>query len=110
VQATAKKMQASVGAEVTRHPRYREALVEAAVSSDAAVAAHMLRREIDAEARSDVRTTYGAYLLDERMIRAPRCGSDDVTGLAAPPCDAQGFVEFSDAVVRSRPIAAMLAS
>lgn len=30
-------------------------------------------------------------------------------GLAAPPSDAQGFVEFSDAVLRSRRIAAMLA-
>jgi carbonic anhydrase len=110
VQAAAKKMQASFGGEVTRHPRYREALIEAAVISNAAVAAHMLQREIDAEARSDVRTAYGAYLLDERMIWAPRCGSDEVTGLAAPPSDAKGFVEFSDAVLRSRRIAAMLAS
>jgi carbonic anhydrase len=109
VQAAARKMHATFGAEVTRHPRYREALIEAAVISNAAVAAHMLQREIDAEARRDVRTAYGAYLLDERTVWAPRRGSDEVTGLAAPPSDAQGFVEFSDAVLRSRRIASMLA-
>jgi carbonic anhydrase len=69
----------------------------------------MLQQEIDAGAGSDVRTAYGAYLLDERIVWAPRCGSDGVTGLAAPPSDAQGFVEFSDAVLRSRRIAALLA-
>ena len=51
---------------------------------------------------------YGVYLLAERTVWAPRRGTDDVIGLASPPDDAQGFVEFGDAVLRSRRIASLI--
>jgi hypothetical protein len=51
---------------------------------------------------------YGVYVLADRTIWAPRCGSDDVTGLASPPANARGFVEFGDNVIRSQRITALL--
>jgi carbonic anhydrase len=109
VQASAKKMHAVFGPDIARHPRYREALIELSVVMNAALAAHTLQREIGAEAADGVRTAYGVYLLADRTVWAPRCGSDDVTGLAAPPEDLDGFVSFGDAVFRSERITWMLA-
>jgi len=109
VQASAKKMHAVFGPDIARHPRYREALIELSVVMNAALAAHTLQREIGAEAANGVRTAYGVYLLADRTVWAPRCGSDDVTGLAAPPEDLDGFVAFGDAVFRSERITWMLA-
>jgi len=109
VQASAKKMHAVFGPDIARHPRYREALIELSVVMNAALAAHTLQREIGAEAANGVRTAYGVYLLADRTVWAPRCGSDDVTGLAAPPEDLDGFVAFGDAVFRSERITRMLA-
>jgi carbonic anhydrase len=109
VQASAKKMHAVFGPDIARHPNYRDALIELSVVMNAALAAHTLQREIGAEAADGVRTAYGVYLLAERTVWAPRCGSDEVMGLAAPPDDLPGFVAFGDAVFRSERITRMLA-
>jgi carbonic anhydrase len=108
VEASAKKMAAQFGPDVARQPNYREALIEVAVVSNAAVSAFALRHEIEKRDAGGVRTAYGVYLLTERTVWAPRRGSDEVTGLATPPDDPQGFVEFADAVLRSRRIAGLL--
>jgi carbonic anhydrase len=108
VEASAKKMAAEFGPDIAHHPNYREALIEVAVVSNTAVSAFALQREIEKRDAGGVRTAYGVYLLTERTVWAPRRGSDEVTGLAAPPDDPQGFVEFADAVLRSRRIASLL--
>jgi carbonic anhydrase len=108
VEASARKMAEVFGPEISRHPGYREALIEVAVVSNAALSAHTLRREIEKRDAPGVHTAYGVYLLAERTVWAPRRGTDDVMGLASPPDDAQGFVEFGDAVLRSRRIAGLL--
>ena len=77
-------------------------------SSNAALAAHALQREIEKRDAHGVQTAYGVYLLAERTVWAPRRGTDDVIGLASPPEDAQGFAEFGDAVLRSQRIASLL--
>ena len=111
VGASAKKMAAAFGPDISRHPNYREALIEVAVVSNAALSAHALQHEIvGTHDAGGLRTAYGVYLLTERTVWAPRRGSEDVIGLAAPPDDAQGFVEFADAVLRSQRIAGLLAS
>ena len=109
VHASARSMEAALGPGITRHPRYREALIEVSVVTNAALAAHTLQREIGGGSAGGVRAVYGVYVLDERAIWAPRCGSDEVVGLAAPPADAEGFAEFGKAVFRSERIAALLA-
>jgi carbonic anhydrase len=108
VQASAKRMASVFGADVARRPGYRDALIEVAVVTNAALAAHTLRREIGSDAAGGVDAVFGVYLLSERSVWAPRCGSDEVTGLAAPPADGTDFVEFGNAVMRSHRIRAMI--
>jgi carbonic anhydrase len=108
VEASARKMAEVFGSGISSHPNYREALIEVAVVSNAALSAHSLQREIEKRAAHGVRTAYGVYLLAERTVWAPRRGSAAVTGLATPPDDAQGFVEFGDAVLRSKRITELL--
>ncbi|MGA8391531.1 MAG: hypothetical protein WB775_05280, partial [Burkholderiaceae bacterium] len=104
VEASAKKMVEVFGPGIWRHPNYREALIEVAVVSNAALSAHALQREIEKRGADGVSTAYGVYLLAERTVWAPRRETDTVLGLASPPDDPQGFVEFGDAVLRSQRI------
>jgi carbonic anhydrase len=108
VEASAKKMAETFGPDVSRHPNYREALIEVAIVSNAALSAHALQREIERKDAGGVCAAYGVYLLTERAIWAPRPGTDEVIGLASPPDDARGFAEFGDAVLRSRRIVDLL--
>ena len=110
VHACARRMEAALGLDIARHPRYREALIEMSVVTNAALVAHALQRQIGGGAVGGVRVVHGVYVLVDRVVWAPRGGSDEVIGLAAPPPDAQAFDDFSNAVLRSRRIAALLAS
>jgi carbonic anhydrase len=107
VQASAGRLETAFGPDAARHPGYREALIETAVVTNAALAAHTLQREIGG-AEGGVRTAYGVYVLADRTVWAPRGGSDEVTGLASPPADARGFAAFGDALIRSQRIATLL--
>jgi carbonic anhydrase len=108
VQASAKRMASVFGADVARRPGYRDALIEAAIATNAALVAHTLEREFGSDAAGGVHAVFGVYLLSERSVWAPRCGSDEVSGLASPPADGEGFVEFANAVMRSHRIRAMI--
>lgn len=108
VNAAAMKMAAAFGPEVIRRPGYRAALIEAAVVTNAALAAYTLQHEIGTGDPGGLRAAYGVYLLSERRIWAPRGGSASTTGLAWPPRDRSSFAEFADAVVRSDRIASIL--
>jgi len=109
VQASARRMESVFGPDVAQRPGYRKALIEVAVVTNAALAAHTVQREIMSDATSGVVAMYGVYLLSERSVWAPRCGSAEESGLAKPPADQAGFIDFSDAVFRSRRIQAILA-
>jgi len=108
VHASAKKLIAVHGLEVTRHGSYREALIEATVVSNAALTAYTVQRELSTR-RADLRAAYGVYLLAERRIWAPRHDSSECTGLAYPPADPAAFREFADRVVQSERIGQLLA-
>jgi carbonic anhydrase len=105
IHAAARRMAAVFGPEVAQRRRYREALIEAATVSNAALAAHTIQQVIGT---SDLRAAYGVYLLAQRQVWAPRIGSADCAGLAFPPTDPAGFHAFADAVVRSPRIATIL--
>ena len=110
VHATARHLEAAFGPNITQHPRYREALIELSVVTNAALAAHTLQREIGSGEIDGVRVVYGVYLLKERTVWAPRCGSNNVGGLVAPPTDAEAFIEFSNTLLQSQRITALLAT
>jgi carbonic anhydrase len=107
VHSAARRMAAIWGPDVTQRAGYRDALVEASVVSNAALAAHTVQQELSRDARG-MRAAYGVYLLGTHDVWAPRAGSADVTGLADPPRDLEAFHGFGDAVMRSGRIAALL--
>jgi carbonic anhydrase len=108
VQAAAKRMAAIFGSDVARRRGYREALIEAAVVSNAALTAYTIQQEIGSLDPRDLRTAYGVYLLAARQIWAPRSGTLECIGLAYPPSDLEAFADFADAVVRSERIASLV--
>jgi len=110
VHAASQHLEAAFGPGVMHHPRYRETLIELSVVTNAALAAHTLQREIGSGEIDGVHVVYGVYLLKERTVWGPRCGSDEVIGLAEPPADAAAFIEFSNAVLQSQRIAELLAT
>ena len=109
VHASAKKLVAVHGPDVTRSSGYRNALIEATVVSNAALAAHTVQRELGTR-RGDLRAAYGVYLLSERIIWAPRHDSAECIGLAYPPAGPAAFREFADRVVQSERIRQLLAA
>ncbi len=108
INASARKLAATFGTEVTRRPGYRAALIEAAVATNAALAAYTVQQEIGTDDPRALRAAYGVYLLSGREIWAPRGGSAATTGLAWPPSDRSSFSEFADALVRSDRLASLL--
>ena len=108
VHAADRKLKTALGPEVVRHPRFREALIEMSIATNAAFCAHTLQQEIEAGGPPGVQVVYGVFVLEDRAVWAPRCGSDQVSGLALPPRDEQGFVELGETTLRSRRIARLL--
>jgi carbonic anhydrase len=110
VHVAAIRLDQQCGASVRDHPRYRGALIELSVLMNAALAARTLQHTIGLGARSDIRTAYGVYVVSDRIVWAPRGGSDDVLGVIAPPADAQGFIDLGNAAIRSRRMADLLSA
>jgi carbonic anhydrase len=108
VHAAAKRLAAVHGPEVTRRPGYREALIEVGVVSNAALAAYTVEQEIGTWAPGGLRAAYGAYLLADRRIWAPRADDAATSGLGYPPPEGAAFDRFADAVVRSERIVRLL--
>jgi carbonic anhydrase len=109
VHSAARRMATVYGPGVTGRPGYREALIETAVVSNAALAAYTVQQEIGGGDTPGLRAAYGVYLLANRQVWAPRAGSSECAGLAWPPGDQPAFDQFADAVVGSERIAALLA-
>ncbi len=108
VEASARRLLKAFGADVTRHPRYRETLIEASIITNAALAAYSIQQELGTRDPSGLRTVYGVYVLETREIWAPRIGDTKEGGLAAPPNDPAGFTELGDAIVQSERIASLI--
>jgi carbonic anhydrase len=108
VHAAAKQLAAAHGSAVAAGPGYRSALIESAVVSNAALSSYTLQHELGGTGAKDLRAAYGVWLLESRMVWAPREGSDSCAGLAFPPADAGGFSGLADAVVRSPRIVSLL--
>jgi carbonic anhydrase len=108
VQASANKLFAAFGSDVVRNPGYRQALIEASIATNAALAAHSIQQEFEASERTEIRAVYGVYLLETREVWAPRLGNAEGIGLAAAPYDLAGFADLGNAVIHSDRIASYL--
>jgi carbonic anhydrase len=108
VHAAARRMAAEFGPEVARRRGYRDALIEVAVATNAALAAFTIQQELGAMGKAGLRAVYGVYLLAEHRIWAPGRDGPEGTGLAYPPADAAAFPDVANAVVRSDRIVDLL--
>jgi carbonic anhydrase len=98
------------GSDVARHPGYRQALIEASIVINAALAAYSIHQEVIASGPVDLQVAYGVYVIETREVWAPRAGDIDGVGLAAVPHDPSGFAGLGEAIARSARIASFLKS
>jgi carbonic anhydrase len=110
VEQAARTLASTFGEYVTKHVRYREALIESSVAASAALTAYTLQQELRGHDRHEMRTVYGVYLLNSREVWAPRRGTRDTAGLAEPPTGPADFVELGDAIATSERISALLSA
>jgi carbonic anhydrase len=107
VQAAARSLARAFGGGVTGHGRYREALIETSIVTNAALTAYTVQRELQALGQSDLRAVYAIYLLQSREVWTPHSGSEH-SGLAEPPRDFATFAELAERTVHSGRIASLL--
>ena len=108
IDATARKLQVAFGSNITRHPGYRDALIEASIITNAALSAHSIQQDFGSENKLGLRAVYGVYLLETREVWTAGLGTINGNGLAAAPQDVSGFVELGDAIVRSTRITSLI--
>jgi carbonic anhydrase len=108
VQASAQKLADVYGRSVVERPGYRDALIETAIVTNAALTAYTIQQEISSTEPAGLQAVYGVYLLATRQVWAPREEGATSTGLAHPPADAQSFVAFADVLVKSERIVGIL--
>ena len=108
VQASAKKIQEAFGPDVSHHPGYRQALIEASIVTNSALAAYSLQQEFGASDPAGLQVAYGVYLLETRQVWAPHVSKAKGIGLAAAPRDQAGFIELGNAILQSDRIASLI--
>ena len=89
VQASARALARAHGSNVADRPGYREALIEAAITTNAALASHTLQAELHGRGLQGLKAVYGVFLLDGLTVWTPVAGS---SGLGEPPGDLAGLI------------------
>ena len=108
VQASAKKNHEAFGPDVSNHPGYRQALIEASIVTNSALAAYSLQQEFGSSDPAGLQVLYGVYLLETRQVWAPNVSSPKGIGLTAAPRDPTGFIELGNAILQSDRIISLL--
>jgi carbonic anhydrase len=108
VEASARRFQRAFGIEIAHHPHYREALIEASIVTNAALAAYSIQQELGTSDPAELQTVYGVYLLETRQVWAPRVGEMKGIGLAAAPRDTEEFMDLGNAILQSDRIKSLL--
>jgi carbonic anhydrase len=110
VQTSAKKLQSAFGSGIVGNRGYRQALIETAIVTNAALSAHSIQKEFVANDLHGSRVAYGVYILETREIWTPHAGNVKGAGLAPAPCNPAEFADFGEAIVRSERIISCLKS
>jgi carbonic anhydrase len=108
IQATSRKLTSMFGGRVMENSRYREALIEASIVTNAALTAYTVQQELHGLDTHDLRAVYGVYLLQSREIWTPTGSADGATGLAEPPRDLASFIELGEAIAESDRIRSLI--
>jgi carbonic anhydrase len=96
VQLGATWLERAHGTEVIRQPGYRATLIEVAIVLNAGLTAYGMRPGLNLGTREGIDVVYGVYLLEERLVWAPRPEASDWFGLAPAPHDPNEFVTLCD--------------
>jgi carbonic anhydrase len=110
VQASARKLHSAFGSDIATNPGFRQALIETAIATNAALSAYSIQKEFLANDLHGSRVAYGVYILETRELWAPRSDNIKGTGLAPAPCSPTEFADFGDAIAQSDRIASYLKS
>jgi carbonic anhydrase len=106
VRASARKLEAAFGPQVSQRKGYRRALIEASIVTNAALGAYSVQQEVAAQ--GSLRAVFGVYLLETHRVWTPRLGHPDGGGLAPAPRDIGGFQDLGDAMMQSSRLVALL--
>lgn len=98
------------GAEVTRQPGYRAALIETAITFNAALTAIALRQELVDGTDNDLRVVFGVYDLATRRVGVPLAerDADSEAPLRQPPRDPEEARRLGEQVASSAHIQRLL--
>jgi carbonic anhydrase len=96
------------GAGVVSRPGYRAALIEVAVTLNAALTAHGIDQSLHAAKQARVATVYGVYLLDERLVWSPHVTADDCFRLSTAPRDLGEFGAMCEILVSCARVRSLL--
>jgi carbonic anhydrase len=110
VQACAQKLVATFGSGIVGSLGYRKALIEAATITNAALAAYSIQQELAIGDSAGIQAVYGIYLIKTREVWTPQMNNAAGAALSAPPRDPAGFLELSDAIVKSERIVSLVNS
>jgi len=108
VQASARALARAHGSNVVERPSYREALIEASIATNAALAAYTLQAEFHNKAPRQLKAVYGVFLLDSHTVWTPSQEAAGSSGLCEPPQKLSEFRAFGDLLARSDRIAGLL--
>lgn len=108
VQVGAAWLQRVYGLEVVNRSGYRTALIEVAISLNAALTAHGVERGLERAAAGGVDVVHGVYLLDERLVWSPQRDDKNWFQLSPPPRASDEFGELSKLLVLCPRIQALL--
>ncbi len=95
------------GSKVKDRPGYRDVPIEAAITTNAALAAHTLQAELHGRDIRGLKAVFGVFLLDKHTIWSPAAGAG---ALGDPPDDLAGFRNFADTLLGSERIVSLLAT
>jgi carbonic anhydrase len=107
VRAAAKALEVAWGIDVASRPGYRHALIETAVTLNAAFTASTLRQEFRDRLPSDLDVVFGVYNLVTRRVQLPTKGALDV-GLARTSEDVETLFQLADELARCEVIRELL--
>jgi hypothetical protein len=97
------------GPDVEANPKYRRALIEAAVPLSAAMTAAAVRHEFTDRIGPGLGVVFGVYDLVSRRVHVPLESEPDVgVKLAAPPTDEAGFEQLGMLIAAGRPVRDLL--
>lgn len=109
VRGAARLLELGWGADIERHPGYREALIETAVCLNAAETAFQVVREITSRGDTAVEVAFGVYDLATQLVGLASGSSiGDPACLTPAPRNNEEFTQLAESLVRSNVLREML--